>query len=78
VEQKEAAVAKQQCGKHVSATTNKHTTIEELMEAVFPVQSVPEQDSKDPASSQSCETLKYGHESLGCRPKYDCAGKDQQ
>jgi hypothetical protein len=35
VEQKEAAVAKQRCGKQISAATNKDATIEELLEAVF-------------------------------------------
>jgi hypothetical protein len=33
------AVARQWPGKHVSATLNKHATIEELLEAVFSTQS---------------------------------------
>jgi hypothetical protein len=63
---------------NTSTATNKHATIEEVMEAVFSVQSVPKQYSKDPAAAQSCETVKYGRESLGLRPKDDCAGKGQQ
>jgi hypothetical protein len=31
MEQEEAAVAKQRCGKHMSAVMNQHTTIEELV-----------------------------------------------
>jgi hypothetical protein len=47
VEQEEAAVARHWRGKHVSAATNQHATIEELLEAVFSVQSVPGLYSKD-------------------------------
>jgi hypothetical protein len=37
VEQEEVAIARQQCSKYISAATDQHTTIEELMEAVFSV-----------------------------------------
>jgi hypothetical protein len=36
---KETSIAKS--GKHVSAVTNNHATTEELLEAAFPVRSVP-------------------------------------
>jgi hypothetical protein len=39
--EEEVAIATQQRGKHVSAATNKHATIEELLEAVFSVRSTP-------------------------------------
>jgi hypothetical protein len=35
------ATATQWCGKHVSAAMNQHATIEELLETVFFMQSVP-------------------------------------
>jgi hypothetical protein len=35
IERKEAAVAMRQCGKRVSAATNKHATIEELLEVML-------------------------------------------
>jgi hypothetical protein len=40
VESEETAVAKQRLGKHVPAATNTHTTIEEVLDAVFSVRSV--------------------------------------
>jgi hypothetical protein len=35
VEPVEAAVARQRLGRHVSAVTNQHTAVEELLESVF-------------------------------------------
>jgi hypothetical protein len=35
VEQEEMVIARQWCGKFLSAATNKHAIIEELLEAVF-------------------------------------------
>jgi hypothetical protein len=40
VAQKEAAIAKQRDGRHLSSAKNKHLTIEELLEAVFLMRSV--------------------------------------
>jgi hypothetical protein len=40
VEQEEAAVARQRRGKHVSVATNKLAIIWELLEEVFPMQSL--------------------------------------
>jgi hypothetical protein len=40
VVQGEAAVSRQQHGKHISAAMNKHAKIEELMEVVHFIQSV--------------------------------------
>jgi hypothetical protein len=44
---KEAAIARQQRGKHISATTNQHETVEELFESVFSVWSAPRLYSED-------------------------------
>jgi hypothetical protein len=41
VEQKEAATAMQQHGKHVSIATNEYATVEESLEVVSSTQSVP-------------------------------------
>jgi hypothetical protein len=41
VEWVEAAIARQRRGEDVSAATNKHATIEELLEAVFSMLSTP-------------------------------------
>jgi hypothetical protein len=41
VEQIDAAIAMQRCGKHISAAVNEYATVEELLEAVFSMQSVP-------------------------------------
>jgi hypothetical protein len=41
------AIARKRCGKHGSTSTNEHTTIEELLEAVFPVWSVLKLYSED-------------------------------
>jgi hypothetical protein len=38
---KEAVIAKQWCGKHISAAVNQRATVEELLEAVFSVWSTP-------------------------------------
>jgi hypothetical protein len=46
-ERKEAAIATQRCGKHVSVSRNKHSTIEELLEVVFSLWSVLRLCSKD-------------------------------
>jgi hypothetical protein len=35
VEQEEVIIDSQQCGKHVSAATNEHETVEEMLEACF-------------------------------------------
>jgi hypothetical protein len=47
MEQAEVAIAKQWHGKHVSTAVNQHATIEELLEAVFSMQSVPRLYSED-------------------------------
>jgi hypothetical protein len=41
VESEETAVARKLHGKHISSVTNTHATIEELLEAVFSLRSVP-------------------------------------
>jgi hypothetical protein len=40
VEPEETAVARQRLAKHLPASTNTHTTVEELLDAVFSVMSV--------------------------------------
>jgi hypothetical protein len=35
------ATARHQCGKHISAAMNQHATIEELLESLFSVWSMP-------------------------------------
>jgi hypothetical protein len=47
VEQEGVVIARQQHGKHVSAAKNQHSTIEELLEVVFSVWSVPRLYSED-------------------------------
>jgi hypothetical protein len=48
VEQEVEAIARQRCDKHTSTATNKHATIEELLDAVFySVWSAPRPYSKD-------------------------------
>jgi hypothetical protein len=47
VEQEEEAIARQWRCKHVSAATNQHATVEELLEALFSVRSVPTLYSED-------------------------------
>jgi hypothetical protein len=47
VEQEEAAFVRQWHGKHVSAATNKHAAIEELLEEQFSTQSIPRLYNKD-------------------------------
>jgi hypothetical protein len=49
MEHKDAAIAIQRRGKHVSAATNKHATMEELLKAVPSIRSVP---SEDPAVAE--------------------------
>jgi hypothetical protein len=44
---KKAAIARRWCGEHISIATNKHATIEELLEAVFSVRSVPRASKRD-------------------------------
>jgi hypothetical protein len=46
-----AAIARQRHGKHVSATTNKRTTLEELLEAVFSILALSRLHNKDPAAA---------------------------
>jgi hypothetical protein len=41
MEQEKVAVVRQRQGKHVSAATNQHATIEELLEVVFSMRSAP-------------------------------------
>jgi hypothetical protein len=40
VEQEEEAIVRQKHGKNISAETNQHARVEELLEVVFSVQSV--------------------------------------
>jgi hypothetical protein len=47
VGQEEAAVARQRCIKHVSTVMSKHAKFDKLLEAVFSMQSLPRQYSKD-------------------------------
>jgi hypothetical protein len=47
VEQEEVTIAGEGRGKHVSATTNKHATIEEILEAVFSMRFKPRLYSED-------------------------------
>jgi hypothetical protein len=46
-EQEKAAIARQRCRKQASAATNRHGTIEELLEAVFSMMSVTRLYSED-------------------------------
>jgi hypothetical protein len=63
MEQEEAAIARQRRGKHVSAATNQHATIEGVLEAVFSVWSVPRLYSED--QREKLVTLhKLGHDLL--------------
>jgi hypothetical protein len=48
-----AAIAGQRHGEHVSAATNKHATIEEFLEQVFPMKSVPRLYDKDQLDKQA-------------------------
>jgi hypothetical protein len=50
VEQEEMAIVRQRKSKHVSAATNKRTTIEEVLEAVFSFLSLSRLHSKDSSS----------------------------
>jgi ribosome-interacting GTPase 1 len=52
-ETKEATTATQRRGEHVSAATNKHATIEELLETVFSVWSAPRLYSEDKREKQT-------------------------
>jgi hypothetical protein len=45
--EEEAAIARQRHGKHISTAMNKHETIEELLEAVFSMQSAPRLYNED-------------------------------
>jgi hypothetical protein len=47
VEQEEAPIFRQWHSKHISAATIEHATIEELLEVVFSVQSMPRLYSED-------------------------------
>jgi hypothetical protein len=47
VEQVDAVVARQRCGKNLSAAMNEQATVEELLEAVFSMQSVPKPYSEN-------------------------------
>jgi hypothetical protein len=47
VEKEEAAIARQRSVKQVSAATNQHLPIEEVLEAVFCMQSTPRLYSED-------------------------------
>jgi hypothetical protein len=56
VEQEEAAIARQRRHKRVSTSTNKHATVEELLEMVFSIWSVLRLYSEDqPEKSVSLE-----------------------
>jgi hypothetical protein len=47
VEKEEEAIARQLRGKHVSASTNQHATIEELLEAMYSSWSAPRLHSEN-------------------------------
>jgi hypothetical protein len=51
--EQEVTVAMQRQGKHVSAATNKHVRIGEILESVFSILSVPRLHSEDPAAAES-------------------------
>jgi hypothetical protein len=59
VEQEDAAVDRQRRGKHISATKNKHATIEELFEAVFSMRPLPRLYSEDQQQKQSFKGLGF-------------------
>jgi hypothetical protein len=62
-----AAIARQRHGKQMSVATSKQTTTEELLGAVFSMQSVLRLCSEDnqEEGSQNHPTVKYHHESCG-------------
>jgi hypothetical protein len=47
VEREETAIASQRLGEHAPAATDAHATMEELVDAVFSMRSVPRQYSED-------------------------------
>jgi hypothetical protein len=78
VEQKEVVVIRQWRGKHVSAATNTHATIEEVLETLFSIRSPPLVEEATPFTN-TYTVLEWKKNSvMGPETMSDSAGQDQQ